>query len=54
MCTKVKHPTETDIQKTNMQKLIKNYHAIMHAAIGTEVVVDTDDDNVFVYNDKTR
>ena len=32
-----------------MQKPIRDYHAIMHNEIGATLVVDLNDENVFVY-----
>ena len=54
MCTTVKHPMKTELQNPEVQKFIRYFHAIMHAVIGTAVVIYLDDDNVFVYDDDPR
>ena len=45
---------ETEVQKLELHKLIRDYGASIHAAIGMLVVIDPDDDNVFIYENDTR
>ena len=52
--TTLQHTTETEVHNTEVQKLIRDYYASMHAAIVTAVVIDTEKDNVFIYNDEPR
>ena len=47
-CTAVHHPMATEVQNPEVQQLIRGYHTTMHDAIGMEVVIDPDDENVFV------
>ena len=54
MRTTVQHPTVTEVNNPEVQKLIRDCHASMHAAIGVAVVVDLDDDNLFVYDNDPR
>ena len=48
--TPVQHVTATDVQHSEVQQLIRDYHASMNAEIGATVVIDSDDDNVFFYD----
>ena len=49
--TTAQYSTEIEVKKTELQQLIRDYHASIHAEIVTAVVTDSDNDNVFVYND---
>ena len=40
--TLVQHLMATDVQNSEVQKLIRDYYARMYAAIGTEVVIYPD------------
>ena len=40
----VQHQTATELQKTEVQQIIRDYHTRMHAAIGATVVVESDDE----------
>ena len=53
-CTAVQRPTSTEVKHTEVQKIIRDYHAIMNTVIGTAVVIGRDNDNLFVYNDDPR
>ena len=50
----VQHPMATEVQNTLVQKLIRYYHAIIHASIVAAVVIYQNDDNVFIYNNEPR
>ena len=52
--TTVQHSTEKEVQKQEVQQLIRYYSSGMHAAIGAEVVVDLENDSIFVYNADPR
>ena len=52
--TTVQHPMEKEVQNTDVQPLIRDYHASMHAAIGAAVVVNLEDDKTYFYEDELR
>ena len=52
--TIVQHPKATEVHNLEVQKIIRYYHADMYTAIGAAMVVDSDDDNVFVYVNDPR
>ena len=54
MRTNGQHATATEVQNITVQQHIRYYHAIMHAAISVLVVVDSENDHVFIYNDYPR
>ena len=45
---------EKEVQNTDVQPLIRDYHASMHAAIGAAVVVNLEDDKTYFYEDELR
>ena len=52
--TTVQHKTSTEVKNTELQQLIRDYHVSMHNVIGAVVVIDPDNDNVFIFDDETR
>ena len=50
----VQHTTITEVQNTEVQQLIRDYHAIMHDVIGPAVIVNSNYENVLVYQDELR
>ena len=50
----MKYPTATEVQNTEVQQLIRDYHGIMHSTIGTTVVIDPYDENISVNGNEMR
>ena len=44
----------TEVKNPEVQQLISNYHASMHATIGAVVVVDSDNGNIFIGENDSR
>ena len=49
--TTVKHPMATELKNMMVQKIIRDYHSGMHAVIVKAVVVDSENEILFIINE---
>ena len=50
--TTVQHPTATEVQKPEVQTMIRQFHEEVHRRLGEDDIIDYNDVNVFIYDDE--
>ena len=48
----MQHPTATEVQKPEVQTMIRQFHEEVHRRLGEDDIIDYNDVNVFIYDDE--